>query len=222
MEAMDTVTAPRAGLKLLNLDAVKAGAVSTEPYRYVICEGVLSAEDAGAIRRDFPQTSSVGFLNSTDLSRDGAYAELLDDLESAELAAILSEKLDLDLSKAGRLITVRRWSRKSDGRIHTDSLRKISTFLLYLNESWDAADSGAFRVRRNDHDFEDYAAEVPPTQGHAVGFKRADHSWHGHKPYEGERLVVQLTYLQSAEAAEAKARNAGLQGFLKTFFDRRS
>jgi hypothetical protein len=218
---MDTVSeAPRTVLKMLNLDAVKNGAVSTEPYRYVICENVLSAEDAAAIRRDFPQTTSVGFLNSTDLTREGAYAALLDDLESPELAAVLSEKLDLDLSKAGRLITVRRWSRKTDGRIHTDSERKISTFLVYLNETWSAADSGAFRVLKNDHDFEDYVAEVPPIQGHAVGFKRADHSWHGHKPFEGERLVVQLTYLQSAEAAEHKRRAAGFQGFMKKLFER--
>ncbi len=218
---MDTVTeAPRSGLKVLNLDAVKAGKVSTEPYRYVICEGVLTPENAAAIRADFPQTTSVGFLNSTDLSREGAYAALLDDLESPELAAVLSEKLDLDLSKAGRLITVRRWSRKTDGRIHTDSERKISTFLVYLNETWSAADCGAFRVLRGEKDFEDYVAEVPPIQGHAVGFKRADHSWHGHKPFEGERLVVQLTYLQSAEAAEHKRRAAGFQGFMKKLFER--
>ena len=217
---MDTTTAPRTGLKLLNLDAVNSGRVSDDPYRHIICENVLTPENAAAIRADFPQTTSVGFLNSTDLTRDGAYAALLDDLESPELAAVLSEKLQLDLSKAGRLITVRRWSRKSDGRIHTDSERKISTFLVYLNETWTAADSGAFRVLRGEKDFEDYVAEVPPIQGNAVGFKRAAHSWHGHKPFEGERLVVQLTYLQSAEAADHKRRAAGFQGFMKKLFER--
>jgi len=215
----DTITAPTT-MKLLNADAVAAGAVHTEPFRYIVCQDVLAPESAAAIRRDFPQTSSVGFLNSTDLSREGAYAQLLDDLESPALAAILSEKLDMDLSNAGRLITVRRWSRKTDGRIHTDSARKISTFLVYLNETWSAADSGAFRVLKNDHDFEDYVEEIAPIQGHAVGFKRADNSWHGHKPFEGERLVVQLTYLQSAEAAEHKRRAAGIQGFMKKLFER--
>ena len=215
----DTATAP-AKLQVLNAAAVAAGAVHTEPFRYITCQNVLTPENAAAIRRDFPQTSSVGFLNSTDLAREGAYAQLLDDLESPELAAILSEKLDMDLSKAGRLITVRRWSRKTDGRIHTDSERKISTFLVYLNETWSAADSGAFRVLRNDHDFEDYVEEIPPIQGNAVGFKRADNSWHGHKPFEGERLVVQLTYVQSAEAAEHKRRAAGFQGFVKKLFER--
>jgi hypothetical protein len=217
---MDTTTAPRTGLKLLNLDAVNTGRVSDDPYRHIICENVLTPENAAAIRADFPQTTSPGFLNSTDLDRAGAYAALLDDLESPELAAVLSEKLQLDLSKAGRLITVRRWSRKTDGRIHTDSERKISTFLVYLNETWTAADSGAFRVLRGEKDFEDYVAEVPPIQGNAVGFKRAAHSWHGHKPFEGERLVVQLTYLQSAEAADHKRRAAGFQGFMKKLFER--
>lgn len=218
---MDTLTtAPRVGLKLLSLDAIKAGRVSTEPYRHVICKGVLTPQNAAAIRRDFPHTTSAGFLNATDLAREGAYAALLDDLESPALAAALSEKLDLDLSRAGRLITVRRWSRKSDGRIHTDSKRKLSTFLVYLNKSWNSAEGGAFRVLRSGKSFEDYVAEVPPIQGHAVGFKRADHSWHGHKPFEGERLVVQLTYLQSPEAAEHKRRAAGFQGLMKKLFER--
>jgi hypothetical protein len=214
----DTQAAP--SLRILNAEAVARAAVHTEPYRYIVVEDVMTPEAAAAVRRDFPQTNSVGFLASSDLSREGAYAELLDDLESPELAAILSEKLDLDLSKAGRLITVRRWSRKSDGRIHTDSERKISTFLVYLNETWDSAEGGAFRVLRSDKSFEDYVAEIPPIQGCAVGFKRAGNSWHGHKPFEGERLVVQLTYLQSAEAAEHKRRSAGFQSFLKKLFER--
>jgi SM-20-related protein len=215
----DTLTAP-AGLRLLKADAIARAVIQTEPYRHIACEGVLAHEDAVAIRRDFPQTKAVGFLAAEDLSREGAYAQLLDDLESHELAALLSEKLDLDLTKAGRLITVRRWSRKSDGRIHTDSERKISTFLVYLNETWDVAEGGAFRVLKGERNFEDFVREVPPTEGHAVGFKRAGNSWHGHLPFEGERLVVQLTYLVDAAAADRKRHNAGVQGFVKKLFER--
>jgi hypothetical protein len=216
----DATTTATSALKLLNADAIRSAKVETEPYRHIVCEGVLTPEAAAAIRRDFPQTTSVGFLASGDLSREGAYAQLLDDLESAELASILSEKLDIDLSSAGRLITVRRWSRKGDGRIHTDSERKISTFLVYLNEHWNVAEGGAIRVLRSDKSFDDYVREVPPVQGNAFGFKRSDHSWHGHLPFAGERLVVQLTYLQSAEAAEHKRRAAGFQGLMKKLFER--
>lgn len=215
----DTHTAPLA-LRILDAEAIARAPVATEPYRHFVAEGALSAEAGAAIRRHFPRTTSVGFLASGDLSREGAYAQLLDDLESAELAGLLSEKLDLDLSKAGRLITVRRWSRKSDGRIHTDSERKIATLLVYLNETWDLARGGAIRVLRSNQSFDDYVREVPPTQGWAFGFKRAANSWHGHLPFAGERLVVQLTYLQSAEAAEHKRRSAGFQGVLKRLFER--
>jgi SM-20-related protein len=214
----DAMTAAR--LRVLDADAIARAPVETEPYRHIVCEAMLTPEAAAAIRRDFPHTTSVGFLAAGDLERKGAYAQLLDDLESPQLAALLSEKLDLDLTKAGRLITVRRWSRKSDGRIHTDSERKISTFLVYLNETWDVAEGGAFRVLRSDESFDDHVREVPPTQGYAVGFKRADNSWHGHLPYAGERLVVQLTYLRSTEAAEHKRRSAGFQGVLKRLFER--
>jgi hypothetical protein len=215
----DTQTAPPT-LSILDAKAITRAPVETEPYRHFVAEGVLSADAGAAIRRDYPQTTSVGFLASGDLSREGAYAQLLDDLESSELAGILSEKLELDLSKAGRLITVRRWSRKSDGRIHTDSERKIATLLVYLNETWDVSKGGAIRVLRSNKSFEDYVREVPPVQGYAFGFKRAANSWHGHLPFAGERLVVQLTYLQSAEAAEHKRRAAGIQNLLKRVFER--
>jgi SM-20-related protein len=207
-------------LKMLSAAAFARAPIADAPYRHFVAEGVLTPEAAQAIRADFPETRSPGFLAAADLDRKGAYAALLDDLESDELAAILSEKLDIDLEGRGRLITVRRWSRKGDGRIHTDSERKIATVLIYLNQSWNVSEGGAIRVLRSEHDFEDYAREVPPVEGNAFGFRRAPDSWHGHKPFEGERLVVQLTYLQDAEAAAHKRRSAGFQGLMKKLFER--
>ena len=81
---------------------------------------------------------------------------------------------------------------------------------------------GAIRVLRSGTDFADYEKEVPPIEGNVFAFRRGDNSWHGHLPFKGERLVVQLTYLISAEAAGRKRRNAGVQGMLKRLFERAS
>lgn len=204
----------------MNEAALKAGEVFDDPFRHFTASGVLSPEAAAQIRADFPQTSSVGFLSSEDLAREGAYAKLLDDLESQEMAAILSDKLGINLVDKPRMITVRRWSRSGDGRAHTDSDSKIATFLTYLNETWKPEEGGAIRALRSGTNMEDYAREIAPVQGQVFGFRRAENSWHGHPPFAGERLVVQLTFLQSAEAAGRKRRNAGVQGMFKKLFER--
>jgi hypothetical protein len=91
--------------------------------------------------------------------------------------------------------------------------------LLCLNETW-TAPGGASRVLRSNKSFDDYVREAPPVAGAAFGFKRRDRSWHGHLPFAGERLVVQLTYLESAAAAEHKRRAARFQGLMKKLFER--
>lgn len=219
---MSAIAITKSKYRLLNADALAQGIVYDTPYRHFVANGVLSHEAAAAIRADFPQTSSVGFLASEDLDRRGAYNDLLCDLESDALATVLTEKLALPLEGKPHLITVRRWSREGDGRIHTDSESKIATMLIYLNETWEAGADGAIRVLRSGTDFADYEKEVPPLEGNVFAFRRSDNSWHGHLPFKGERLVVQLTYLISAEAAGRKRRNAGVQGMLKRLFERAS
>ncbi|HVY89744.1 MAG TPA: 2OG-Fe(II) oxygenase [Hyphomonadaceae bacterium] len=214
-----TLAQSAANFRTLNVHALERAAPIDDPYRHVVADGVLSPLTAAAIRADFPETSSAGFLAADDLPRRGAYDDLLHDLESEDLARLLTRKLGLELENRPRLITVRRWSRAKDGRIHTDSESKIATMLVYLNETW-GAQGGAIRVLRSGKDFGDYVREVPPVEGNVFAFRRSDASWHGHLPFKGERLVVQLTYLVSAEAAGRKRRNAGVQGMLKRIFER--
>ena len=51
-------------------------------------------------------------------------------------------------------------------------------------------------------------------------FLRADHSWHGPKPFVGERKVIQVTWVTHAdELARKKKRNKAAQ-FFKGIFGR--
>ena len=95
------------------------------------------------------------------------------------------------------MYTVRGFVREKDGSIHTDSTTKIITVLLYMNERWQE-DAGRLRLLRGPDDLEDYVAEVPPYGGTLLVFRRADNSWHGHKPISGPRRAVQLNWVTIA------------------------
>jgi hypothetical protein len=200
---------------MINFNALRDASVKTEPFTYMMADGVLSAEQGQAVRRDYPDINKTGYLPLSKLNVTGAFGELIADLQSPELAEILSGHLGLDLRDKPRMITVRKLSKKTDGRIHNDSLSKICTFLVYLSEDWNPEDGGGIRALNGDQDMDDYADEVPPVTGHVFGFARSDTSWHGHPPFSGTRYVVQTTFLISEEALARKENRGGLQMRLK-------
>jgi SM-20-related protein len=203
-------------LRLLQLENLAGAAALTTPYPHVMASGLLSRTDAPRLREDFPGIKKPGFFPLSLLKRQGAFDALLTDLEGPQLAAILTEKLGIELRDKPRMITVRKWSAAKDGRIHNDGEAKIATALLYLNEEWpESEDGGRFRVLTSERSFDDTASEVPPVYGAFVAFRRTENSWHGHKPFAGERRVVQITWLRSWEDYERKDKRGRLSHFLK-------
>lgn len=205
---------------MLNLDALKAARTRTEPFTYIAAGGALTREDAAKVRRDYPRITKTGYLPLSRLECRGGFAELIDDLQSEELAEVLSDKLHIDLVGKPRMITVRKLSKLGDGRIHNDSVSKICTMLVYLNESWDRSEGGAIRALNGDADMDDYAEEVEPLAGNVFAFARSETSWHGHPPFAGERYVIQTTFLTSQEELDRKENRGGLQMKLKQLFER--
>ena len=205
---------------MLNFEALRNGRKVTDPFTYMVAENALSQDEAAAIRRDYPQIKATGYLPLSRLDSHGAFQELMTYLLSETLTEILSDKLDLDLADKPRMITVRRLSKLSDGEIHNDSVSKLCTMLVYLNETWDEAEGGAIRALNTSDDMDNYAEEVKPLAGNVFAFARSDNSWHGHPPFAGERYVVQTTYLTSQEELDRKERTGGWQMQLKKVFDR--
>lgn len=200
---------------MLDFSALEAAKVYDTPFRFMTATGALSHDQAGAVRADYPAIEKSGFLPLSKLQVKGAFAELIDDLNSPLLADILSRKLSLELRDKPRMITVRRLSKRGDGRIHNDSRSKICTMLVYLNEDWDSAEGGAVRALNGPDDMDDYALQFPPLAGNVFAFARSETSWHGHPPFVGERYVVQTTFLVSREALDRKENRGGLQFLLK-------
>ena len=200
---------------LLDFDALRRATLRTEPFNYFVAEAALSDTESADVRRDYPAIDKPGYLPLSKLEATGEFKRLMDDLNSAELAQVLSDKFGVDFTEKPRMITVRKVSQLSDGPIHNDSKSKILTMLTYLNAEWDGTGAGCIRVLNGPKDFEDFTEEVPPLAGYVFAFLRSDNSWHGHLPFEGERYVVQTTFLTSQEELDRKENRGGLQYFLK-------
>jgi len=185
---------------------IKFGAIAkTEaahvPFRFFATVGVLSAEDLGAVRADFPDIRKPGIFPLSELTYGPAFARLVEDIRSQELEDILADKYGVGLSDKPLMITVRGQAQMKDGRVHTDTEAKFVTCLLYLNELWDKG-GGRLRMLRRPDDLDDFAAEIPPSGGTLASFLRSDNSWHGHEPYTGERRYVMFNWMTSQAAME--------------------
>ena len=202
-------------MRVINLEAITGTVHQPEPYRHFIGNNVLKPESAPTVLADFPVIKQTGFFPVSDLTITGAFQDLLADVAEPAFSAAVSEKLDLELVGKPRLVTLRHWSAASDGRIHTDSVSKIATVLIYLNEQWRDAGAGRLRVLRSANDLEDYTAEISPVVGSVFGFRRADNSWHGHLPFAGERKVLQVAWLTDESKVGRKTRTAKWSRWLK-------
>ena len=67
--------------------------------------------------------------------------------------------------------------------------------LIGFSREW-PYERGQLRVLRS-NDRDDYAFEFPPEFGNMLMFRVCDHSWHGFLPQKGQRMSVQLCYVDS-------------------------
>jgi SM-20-related protein len=207
-------------LSVLNPEAVRQAPLSREPYTFFLGSGVLKEDTIPDLKRDFPNITKPGYLTVDEVDLKGRFKTLVDELESEEFTEELSKKFGKDLHPFPRLTTIRKLSQAKDGRIHTDGTSKVMTLLVYMNDEWDAGGPGRLRVLYDEKNFEPYAAEVPPTMGTVFAFLRSDNSWHGHQPFAGERKVVQVAWVTSADELDRKKNRNKWQQMFKGIFGR--
>lgn len=185
---------------LLNLEAFRVTPLIRDPFDFLIVPGFVKREAEQSLSRDFPRISQPGSFPTSELEFGSAFESLLKELRGPEFEAAVSGKFKVNLSTRPTMVTVRGRCRKKDGQIHTDTASKIITILIYMNESWEG-DGGRLRLLRS-QDLEDMVAEVLPEWGMLVAFRRSDNSFHGHKPFEGERRVIQLNWCTDQEVVD--------------------
>jgi SM-20-related protein len=180
----------------LDLDAFRATPLQRDPFDYLIVPRFVRREALEPINRDYPAVTERGSFPVNRVAYGPAFKGLLEDLESDAFRTAFEEKFGVALAGRPTTTTVRGRCGKGDGQIHTDSKTKIITVLIYMNAAWEKP-GGRLRLLRSGDNLNDFIAEVPPVEGTLVAFRRANNSWHGHEPFEGERRVIQFNWVTS-------------------------
>jgi SM-20-related protein len=190
---------------LFDMAAFEATALVRDPFAFLIVPKFIRAPALAALNRDFPVIDGPGNVSPEGLRYGPAFAALLDELHGEALALRLAAKFGIDLTGAETTIAVRRHCEATDGNIHTDHRAKLITLLLYFNQEW-PHEGGRLRMLRSASDLEDYAAESVPAGGNLLVFRRSDNSFHGHKPFVGERRILQLSYARPSVLVDTQRR----------------
>ena len=202
----------------LDLERFEKTPLVNDPFEYLVVREFVKSEARQAINDDYPKVLKPGSFPLGELTFGPKFKELIDDLNSPEFRAAFERKFRIDLTGRPTMITVRgRCSAKKDGKIHTDSKTKIITVLIYLNPSWESA-GGQLRLLKSANDLDDMILEVPPAEGTLLAFKRSDNSWHGHKPFTGERRVIQFNWVTAEDVARREQRRHGFSATIKKVF----
>jgi SM-20-related protein len=183
-------------LRHFDLEALNAAPLIKEPFQYLVVPGFVPPPALAEINRDYPKIATSGSFPVNEVSFGPAFRDFLDELATDEFRGAFEDKFGLDLNGRPHTVTVRGQCSPKDGRIHTDTKSKIITILLYMNSEWETA-GGRLRLLKSADDLDDMILEIPPTSGTLLAFRRADNSWHGHKPFSGERRVIQFNWVTS-------------------------
>ncbi len=194
--------------------------VCSTPFHFLVAHAQLPAEAAADLDRDFPKYASAGFFpydaNECGPSINAVIAQLTD----PAVASAVGARLEIDdLGQYPTLVTLCRYLNKRHGTIHTDSRSKVATALLYLNPDWPDTSEGCLRFLQRIDDIDALISpEIKPIFGNFVAFRRAENSFHGHLPHEGERRVIQVAWLTSEDEKLRKAQRGKLSRLFKKLF----
>ncbi|WP_242107635.1 2OG-Fe(II) oxygenase [Luteimonas aquatica] len=191
--------------------------VASAPFAFLVAPRQLPDAQRDALAADFPRYGCAGFFPYRAQDCGDSVRALVAEMISPAVADAIGARLGLErLSERPAIVTLSDAVHLRHGTIHTDSKSKIATALLYLNLDWPQASEGCLRLLHRGDDIQALAApEIRPEYGTLVAFRRADNSWHGHLPFEGERRVVQVAWLTSAGELSRKQRRGRFSRWVK-------
>jgi hypothetical protein len=201
----------------LDFDAFTLAPLMRDPFDHVVLPAFVPHNVAVAAAASFPGPDLPGVLPAPEDPPHDAFGDLLREIRDPHTTAAFGEKFGLHLDPASLMVTLRARTRPVDGQIHTDSVTKVVTALIYLNTDW-SNDGGRLRLLRGPDDIEDMIAEVPPVAGTLIAFRRTDRSWHGHKPFDGQRRAIMFNWMIDAAAARRELRRHSVSAGIKNLF----
>jgi SM-20-related protein len=184
-------------MALIDLARLHDSPLHRDPFDFVVVENFLAGENLSALVDEFPAVPGHGSYPLSTLSCSPLFRRLIQELEGDDMRAAIADKFALDLEGRPTMITLRGYGDGRDGGIHTDSVTKLITVLIYVNQEW-TEPAGRLRLLRGPSDLDDYVTEIPPLAGMMVAFRRGDTSFHGHHAHIGRRQSIQLNWVTSA------------------------
>jgi SM-20-related protein len=201
----------------LDFAALDRTPVGTDPFAHIVVPNFVPPEPLAEVMADLPEMASGGSYPPDAVKLGPAARQLVRELTGPALREAIARKFGLDLHDAPTMLTLRGRTRERDGRIHTDSVAKRVTVLLYLNpqtEAW-TKQEGCLRLLRGPADLDDFAVEVPPVNGTLLVFPNGPTTFHGHKTFVGRRHAIQLNYMANDGRARSEMRRHRWSAFTK-------
>jgi SM-20-related protein len=199
---------------ILDLEKLRSAELKTHPFEYVVVDNFVRTEWENRLVADFPRVRGAGSFPLATVKLEGKFSKLIDSLNGPEFRRAVENKFSLSLEDRPTLFTVRGRCRPTDGTIHTDSKSKIITVLLYMNPRW-SDQGGRLRLLNSATNIEDVVAEIPPVVGTLLIFKRCDHSFHGHLPFDGERKVIQMNWVTEQKFVDRESNRHRWSALIK-------
>jgi len=202
-------------LSIIDVNKIDSTPLETKPYEYIVTSDFIRDAWKDKMIETYPQVKAAGSFPLPTISCSEQFMQLIDEMNSESFRKAIESKFSVDLEGKPTMFTVRGRCRLKDGQVHTDSESKIITVLLYMNPSWENQ-GGRLRVL-NSNNIDDIKSEISPSVGTLLVFKRSDHSWHGHLPFEGPRKVIQMNWVTHQKFVDQEQKRHRWSAIFKMF-----
>ncbi|MFI5023044.1 MAG: 2OG-Fe(II) oxygenase [Alphaproteobacteria bacterium] len=186
-----------APLSMLDEAAIAAAELRHDPYDFAFVEHAIAPRWKDEVLADAPPIPDRGSYGLPDLRYGAKFGAVVKDLLSPYFRDIVGRKFGMDLTTCPPCIVMmgNTTGHYNEGYAHPDSKHKIVTVLVGFSREW-PYERGRLRVLRSSNR-EDCAFEFAPEFGRMLMFRVCDHSWHGFLPQKGQRMSLQLCYVDS-------------------------
>lgn len=182
---------------VLDEAAIADAPLQHDPFDFAYVDQAMPFARRDEILADAPIIPDRGSYGLPDLHYGPRFGAVIEDLLSARFRRQVEKKFSIDLSARPPCIVMmgNTTGHYNEGYAHPDSRHKIITVLLTFSREW-PYERGWLRLLRSDNR-EDCGFEFAPEFGHMVMFRVSDRSWHGFLPQKGQRMSLQLCYVDS-------------------------
>ncbi|MEI6984624.1 MAG: 2OG-Fe(II) oxygenase [Rhodospirillaceae bacterium] len=202
--------------KMLDEAAIAAAQLNRKPYDYAFVEQAIPLKFKDEVLADVPRIPDRGSYGVPNLHYGPKFQTVLDDLAAPRFRRLIEHKFDIDLSTRPQVLLMmgNTSGAYNEGYAHPDSKHKIITVLVGFSKEW-PFERGRLRIL-NSSDRNDCAFEYSPEFGKMLMFRVSDRSWHGFLPQKGQRMSLQLCWVDAEWYVKYEYWRHGLSAFIKS------